>query len=152
MIDKEDRIYSEVLGVLMSLGNEYFRVIPSTIIVFLEENCDHTYLPEYDRNTRIEDLDISDEARMFLIMLKIKYWCKDEKERDEVRKLLKENEAKFTQEMREKYDPNKLFKEEDLKEEEIEEKDTTEDKLIKEEKKNWFSRFIDKLRRLFKKS
>ena len=159
-MDDEKRIYSEVLGVLLALGNDYCEKVPSSVFTFLEDNCDHNYLPEYDKNTRIEDLKITDEARMFLVMLKIKYWCKDEKEREELRQILKDNESKYNKEIREKYNPDKIF-EKDSKEENINDQDKdkdsvdyevdSNDKLITEEKKGWFSKFLNKLKSFFKK-
>lgn len=144
MDNNDSRIYSEVLGVLLALGDDYYGRIPSNVTDFLKENCDHEYLPDYDRDTRIEDLDISDEARMFLIFLKMKYWCKDEAEKNELKKVLKDNETKFNSEMREKYNPDNIFKEE-------KETNNTNDKLIKEEKQNWFKKFLSKIKNLFKK-
>ena len=156
-MDDEKRIYSEVLGVLLALGDDYCEKVPANVFDFLRDNCDHSYIPEYDKNTRIEDLDISDEARMFLVMLKIKYWCKDEKEREEVRRILKDNEAKYNKEIREKYNPDKIF-ENSSKERDSNNKTETEtnkkdsnDKLITEEKKGWFSKFLNKLKSFFKK-
>ena len=171
-MENEKKIYSEVLGVLLTLGNDYCEKVPSKVFTFLEDNCDHENIPEYDKNTRIEDLNISEEARMFLVMLKIKYWCKDEKEREEVRNLLKDNEILYNKEIREKYDPDNIFKKDINENSNENNSDTnkdnsnsnlnsnsnsnintnnTNDKLIKEEKESWFKRFINKIKHLFKK-
>ena len=150
---EDEKVYSEVLGVLLALGDSYYSKVPENILTFLKDNCDHGYLPEYDKNKRIEDLDISEEARMFLTMLKIKYWCKDEDEKNEVRKLLKLNQDKYNTELRKKYNPDKLFEKQERKVESsnTEQPKKSTDIITKEEKQSWFKRFLNRIKSFFKK-
>lgn len=150
---EDEKVYSEVLGVLLALGDSYYSKVPENILTFLKDNCDHGYLPEYDKNKRIEDLDISEEARMFLTMLKIKYWCKDEDEKNEVRKLLKLNQDKYNTELRKKYNPDKLFEKQERKVESsnTEQPKESTDIITKEEKQSWFKRFLNRIKSFFKK-
>ena len=150
---EDEKVYSEVLGVLLTLGDSYYSKVPENILTFLKDNCDHGYLPEYDRNKRIEDLDISEEARMFLTMLKIKYWCKDEEEKNEVRKLLKLNQDKYNTELRKKYNPDNIFenRENEAESTNVEQPKKSTDIITKEEKQNWFKRFLIKIKSFFKK-
>ena len=150
---EDEKVYSEVLGVLLTLGDSYYSKVPENILAFLKDNCDHGYLPEYDRDKRIEELDISEEARMFLTMLKIKYWCKDEEEKNEVRRILKLNQDKYNTELRKKYNPENIFdkQESEAKTEKIEQPKKSTDIITKEEKQNWFKRFLIKIKSFFKK-
>lgn len=150
---EDEKVYSEVLGVLLALGDSYYSKVPETILTFLKDNCDHGYLPEYDRDKRIEELDISEEARMFLTMLKIKYWCKDEEEKNEVRKLLKLNQDKYNTELRKKYNPDNIFenRENEAESTNVEQPKKSTDIITKEEKQNWFKRFLIKIKSFFKK-
>lgn len=150
---EDEKVYSEVLGVLLALGDSYYSKVPENILTFLKDNCDHGYLPEYDRDKRIEELDISEEARMFLTMLKIKYWCKDEEEKNEVRKLLKLNQDKYNTELRKKYNPDNIFenRENEAESTNVEQPKKSTDIITKEEKQNWFKRFLIKIKSFFKK-
>ena len=150
---EDEKVYSEVLGVLLALGDSYYSKVPENILTFLKDNCDHGYLPEYDRDKRIEELDISEEARMFLTMLKIKYWCKDEEEKNEDRKLLKINQDKNNTENRKKYNPDNIYekRENEAESTNVKKKKKSTDIITKEEKQNWFKRFLIKIKSFFKK-
>lgn len=103
------KVNGEVLSVLMSLGDKYINKIPTNIIQYLIKNSDPTNLPQIDENKRIEEQDISKEARIFLTMLKLKYWCKSEEEKEELLNILSMNEKKEQKEFYKKYNPNNLF-------------------------------------------
>lgn len=90
----KDKVNAEIIGVLMTLGNNYTDQIPSHIMKYLIDNCDRSNIPNIDINKRIEEQNISKEARTFLTMLKLKYWCKSQVEKENLIKLLKENEKK----------------------------------------------------------
>ena len=87
-------INAEVLGVLMALGDKYINKIPSQVMEYITHNCDMNSIPAIDVNKRIEDQNISKEARSFLTVLKLKYWCKSEDDKNALLKLLDENEKK----------------------------------------------------------
>ena len=43
-------------------------------------------------------------------MLNLQYWCKDEKEKERLKNVYADNERKYQEELREKYNPDNLFK------------------------------------------
>lgn len=88
------KVNAEVLGVLMALGNKYIDRLPEQVMKYLTQNADVNSIPAIDANLRIEEQNISKDARVFLTMLKLKYWCKSETEKDELINLLKENDDK----------------------------------------------------------
>lgn len=89
-----DNINTEVLGVLMALGSKYINKIPADVMKQITNNSDITKIPYIDPNKRIEEQNISKEARAFLTVLKLKYWCKSEEEKNRLIALLQENENK----------------------------------------------------------
>lgn len=105
-----EKVNSEVLCVLMALGDTYVNKIPSQVMQYLIKNSKKDYIPEIDKNKRIEEQNISKEARVFLTMLKLKYWCKTEEEKEVLLNILNENEKKQQKEISEKYNPDNLFK------------------------------------------
>ncbi len=105
-----EKVNSEVLCVLMALGDTYVNKIPSQVMQYLIKNSKKDYIPEIDKNKRIEEQNISKEARIFLTMLKLKYWCKTEEEKEVLLNILNENEKKQQKEISEKYNPDNLFK------------------------------------------
>ncbi len=103
------KVNTEVLGVLMALGDKYINKIPSSIMQYLLQNSDSNSIPLIDANKRIEEQKVSKEARTFLTMLKLKYWCDSEEEKNNLLNLLNENEKKQIEEKNKKYNPNNLF-------------------------------------------
>lgn len=140
-------MYTEVLGVLLALGNKYVEKLPPKVMQFLMENCDFTNIPKFDQNVRLDEQQISEEARSFLIMLKLKYWCNSEEEKQEIYKILKDNDRKYEEELSKKYNTDELFKNKEIKEEnESESVD-----LVNTQKTSWYNKVISFLKKLFKK-
>lgn len=104
-----NKVNAEVLSVLLALGDKYINKLPSTVMQYLIQNSDKNLMPNIDANKRIEEQNISKDARAFLTMLKLKYWCKSEDEKKELLSLLGTNEKKQQEEMNVKYNPNNLF-------------------------------------------
>ena len=93
MIDMNNpKVNGEIMGVLTALGNTYINKIPPQIMKYLTENCDMENIPNIDLNKRIEEQNISKDARVFLTMLKLNYWCNTEEEKNSLINLLNENE------------------------------------------------------------
>ena len=139
--------YTEVLGVLLALGNKYVEKIPSKIMDFLMENCDFNNIPKIDRNIEIQNQNISEDSKIFLIMLKLKYWCNSEDEKLEIYRILKENEN--TEKFEEKYNLNNVLEEKfDDKVEEVKKENV--DLIIQKETK-WYKKIVAFFKRIFSK-
>ena len=153
MMEESREVYSEIVGVLIALGNKYIKKIPSKIMSFLMENCDYSNIPLVDRNKRIEEQKISEDARMFLTMLKLKYWCDSESEKNELVKKLKDSEEEYQQKLKEKYNPDLLFKNAKANNSNVrnEKKDTAiQAPMIKIGKNNFLRNFIEKIKSFIK--
>ncbi|MBR2705369.1 MAG: hypothetical protein IKE91_07860 [Clostridia bacterium] len=134
--------YSEVLGVILALGNKYMDKTPPHIIKFLRKNCDYSKIPEIDGNIRLEDQNISEDSKMFIMLLKFNYWCESEDERKEMYSLMKNNEIKHQKELEEKYNIDNIFK-----------KDNKESKaMVKQEKNSLLDKIKTFLKKIFKKN
>ena len=89
------KVNSEVLGVLTVLGDEYISLIPEDIMEYFEANSDSEEIPIIDATKSIQEQNISKDARILLTMLKLNYWCKTQEEKDELIKLLDDNEKEL---------------------------------------------------------
>ena len=99
---------SEVLEILKYSGKEYTEKLPKKLIAFFRENASKTYKPQIDVTKKIEDMDLLPETKGLLSLLYMDYWATPE-EKEEFKKVLKENQEKIEQELREKYNPDKIF-------------------------------------------
>ena len=57
-MEESRETYSEVVGVLLALGNKYIKKLPSTMMPYLMENCNSSNIPKIDRNKRLEEQNI----------------------------------------------------------------------------------------------
>ncbi|MBQ9314022.1 MAG: hypothetical protein IJ220_03325 [Clostridia bacterium] len=71
--------------------------IPVTILKNMQENQDNNWSFTYDENCDLEDQKIQRETAVLFSTLYIMYICEDEKEKEELKQIYKENEQKFNQ-------------------------------------------------------
>lgn len=91
---ENSKVNAEILGVLLALGDKYINKLPSSVMEYLTKNSNMSDIPYIDQQKRIEEQNISKDARVFLTMLKLKYWCKSEEEKEILLNLLNENDKK----------------------------------------------------------
>ena len=77
----EEKMNAEVLSVLLALGPEYIEKVPESMITHLTNHCDKGAMVSIDDNIPIQEQPISKEAKTFLAMLKLQYWCNSNEER-----------------------------------------------------------------------
>ena len=86
-----------------------------------------------------------------LALLNLNYWCKDENEKKELIAIYAENDKKREAELREKYNPDNLFKKKELQEENVEQKNVEENTaLIEYRESNLLKRIINKIMSFFR--
>ena len=83
-------------------------------------------------------------------MLNLNYWCKDENEKKELLKMYSENDKKIEAEMRERYNPDNIFKKKEKVEQnnEVKQENT---ELIECKEQNIFKKILNKIMKFFKK-
>ena len=106
---ESERAYVEVLETIKHMDSDLVKKIPQKLIQFFEEHKDKNYQFKFDENIDIENQKISIEAGSILAMLMLNYIA-NEQEKNEINNILAENEKKYEEELREKYNPDNLFK------------------------------------------
>ena len=136
--------YVEVLGILALLDEEQKNRIPKKLKEFFENNKNQDYQVNIDSNIPLEEQNLLQETVDILAMLKLNYWCTNEKEKEGLFHLLNENEKKYQEELRKKYNPNNLFKDKESKRVIY----TNEELSIVKYKESIFTRIKDWLKRI----
>ena len=136
--------YVEVLGILDLLDEEQKNRIPKKLKEFFENNKNQDYQVNIDSNIPLEEQNLLQETVDILAMLKLNYWCTIEKEKEGLLNLLNENEKKYQEELRKKYNPNNLFKDKESKRVIY----TNEELSIVKYKESIFKRIKDWLKRI----
>ena len=102
--------YSEVYQILNLLGNEYINKLPKSLFNMLEEKRDINYNPKYTDDIPLNKQNIKKETISIIALLHLNYWCENESEQIELKQLFKNNEDKYQEEVRNKYNVDNIFK------------------------------------------
>lgn len=142
MID--DRVFSEVYVILNQLDEKSLKKIPEKIFNQIKENA-KVEVDYIDKNIPLEEINLMEETREFLAIISYYYFC-DEEERQKWDEILNKNERKYQEMLKQKYNPDKMFK---TKQENINKEENIELDLV-EYKENFIVRLINKIKQFFK--
>ena len=151
MEDSLSKAYAEVLLILSYMEQKYIDMIPKKLLELFNEEKDKNYQPNINPNISLAEQNLQRKTLALLAMLNLNYWCKDENEKKELLKMYSENDKKIEAEMRERYNPDNLFK----KKEKVEQNnDIKQEKteLIEYKQKNIFRKILDRIKTFFRKS
>ena len=141
--------YSEVDEFLGLVTEEEKNQIPKKLRNFFREERDINYHKNIDPSIPIKEQNLKEETLSIIALLMLQYWYKDEDKKQRLLEILDENERKYQEELREKYNPDNIFKKKSNTEE-IERIEET--ALVNYENKTWYKKAIDFIGGLFKKA
>lgn len=98
----------EVLDILDNTNKADVEKIPSSFIKFLVDNASEDYRVNFDHSKTIDQLKLKEKTKEILGVIYINWWC-DKKDQDYYKKQIEEQERRRQEEIKEKYDPNKIF-------------------------------------------
>lgn len=140
--------YSEVDEFLGLVTEEEKNQIPKKLRNFFREERDINYHKNIDPSIPIKEQNLKEETLSIIALLMLQYWYKDEDKKQRLLEMLDENERKYQEELREKYNPDNIFKNKKDTTSEIE-KDNSEDFSVKmqivEYKEPIFKRIVNKI-------
>ena len=152
MINLKDRL-SELDVLLNYIDSEDWVKIPDNIIFYIKENKNKEYDWEYDETKSLEEQNLNKDTFSLLTFIMYKYIASEE-EKQEINLLVNES----TEELKQKYDVNNIFKKNTEEKQEISNSQenssiSEQTALVKidEKKDNLFSILISFFKRIFKK-
>ena len=149
MVDNTAIAYAEVDEILNLLEDDYIDKVPEKVRDFFKEERDKKYLPKIEVDIPLTEQNLKRETMVLLAVLKLNYWCKDEKEKQAFLNELDENEREYN----EKYNPDNLFNKQKNNYSKVTETSNKENILpIKYKDKNIILRFLEKITKFFKRS
>lgn len=147
------KAYAEVDVILSYMKNTYVEKIPKKMRELFKNEKLQGYEPNINPKIPLDEQNLQRKTYAILAMLNLNYWCKDENEKKELIAIYAENDKKREAELREKYNPDNLFKNKrnnDIGNENIEETENV--SLVEYKKHGIFKRILEKITRLFKKN
>ena len=135
----------EVLDILEHMNANDFAKVSNKFIEFLKENASKNYICNLDYSKKLNDMELKEETRGLLAIMYERYWCTEE-EKEDLQKKFYENEQKYREELREKYNPDNIFSK---KQDNIIEPGNNQMQLI-EYKETIFRKLLNKIRAFFR--
>ena len=141
---------TETLHYLKGISQEYIDKIPNRFITFLKDNASQDYICDFDYTKPLSELNLKNETRGLIAMICLNYWCDTESQKNDFIKHLNENEKKYQEELRRKYNIDDIFRKKDNINKETSEFENIDKKVpIKVEKDNIFKIIFNKILRFF---
>ena len=142
------KAYTEVNCLLEYLPQSYIEKLPKKLIDLIKKQSNEKFNIYIDTNKSLLDQNFSNKTKDLIAVIKYNYWSTDE-EKKQLKNIFYENENKYQEELLEKYNPNDIFKKREQRVKVTNPIDSnTQITLYKE---NIFTKFLNKLKNLFRK-
>ena len=102
--------YSEIDEILSKMEDRYVNKIPDKIRELIKKEKNNNYHPNIEFSEEILDNKLQWKTIAILAWLNLNYWCDDEEEKEKLIAIYHENDIIKDRELREKYNPDNLFK------------------------------------------
>lgn len=109
--------YSEVLEILQHISQEDYDKIPKEKITLFEANANKDYNFTYDIDKTLDEQSVSNKAKTIIAILFRDYWATDS-QREKI-KAKEKYDRQNNEEIKEKYNPDNLFKNNNIEKENI---------------------------------
>ena len=101
---------AEVIYYLKGIRQEDIDKIPKKLLEYLNNNASKEYECNFDFNKPLNELELLEETRGIIGMICYNYWCETEEQKTNYLKKINQNEKKYQEELRKKYNPDNIFK------------------------------------------
>ena len=142
---------TELNTIIHYMDIEYLKKLPKKFIEFVSSNMDKEYTPNIDKNIPINEQYLKEDTKVLLSLLYRNYWCDSEKKRTLIKEdIIAKNE--YEKELREKYNPDNIFKNKSkVAEISIEpQREENHTELIEYKEPKWYQRIFAKILKIFK--
>ena len=150
MKSEEKIAYKQVITILDNMEPEYKEKIPKKLVKLFEENSAENYEFHLDLTRPLQEQELNSKTLALLAMLNLNYWCETEEEKQELIKHYTENERKYQEKLRKKYNTDNIFQKNNR--ENKQEKTTEEQVALVEHKESVIRKLINKIKSIFHRS
>lgn len=139
--------YKEIYEILKIFPKELVDRIPKYKLDYIKQNMDESYEYNITKET-FDGKTMLDETAAILAILFRDYWA-TEKQKNKIINYHNTQREKIVNEIKEKYDPENVFKQRRIEQEKIDEK--KENLSVVEYKENIFKKLFNKIKEIFKR-
>lgn len=132
---------TEIKCLLKYFPINYIKKLPTKLLEMIYRNSDEKYNIDVDLKKDLKNQNISKKTKDMLAVLTYNYWSSETEKKDIIERL-NENENNYQEKLREKYNPDNIFKNRETKVEALENSVAMVEykKSIFSKIKNWFKR------------
>ncbi len=145
--DNDRCAYKEIYEILKIFPKELVDRIPKYKLDYIKQNMDESYEYNITKET-FDGKTMLDETAAILAILFRDYWA-TEKQKNKIINYHNTQREKIVNEIKEKYDPENVFKQRRIEQEKIDEK--KENLSVVEYKENIFKKLFNKIKEIFKR-
>lgn len=102
--------FSEVKCILDFLPIHYTEKLPKKLLNIINSLYDEKFKIKINPNIELKKQNFTENTKNIIAVLKYNYWCKNDEEKENLARMFKENEDKYQEDLREKYNPDNIFK------------------------------------------
>ena len=102
--------FSEVKCILDFLPINYAEKLPKKLLNIIDSLYDEKFRIDINPNLELKNQNFTEDTKNIIAVLKYNYWCKNDEEKENLARMFKENEDKYQEDLREKYNPDNIFK------------------------------------------
>lgn len=149
-MEKESQLaYAEVDAILDMIETEAVEKIPLKVREFFKNEKDKNYISKFSESFfDIDNIELMRETICLLTILDINYWCETEEEKQLVLNKLKDNDRIKEEKLKERYNPDNIFKSKNKTDESINNGSVA---LIEYKERSIIKRILDKILRFLKR-
>lgn len=148
--DKETRVaYAEIISFINLLPQDKQEKIPKNLIEYFKEEMDKDSKRELTTDIPLENQNLKNATWDLIAILYLKYLCEDEEEKKELEQIYAENERTYREEIKEKYNPEKILENREKKN--TEQQDEVKNLPIEVKKENFIQKIIKFINKIFHK-
>lgn len=144
--------YTEVNCLLEYLPKSYIDKLPKKLIELIKMQSNEQYNINIDPNKSLLEQNFSKKTKDLISVMKYNYWSTEE-EKKQLKKIFYENEKKYQEELRKKYNMDDIFKRKDsINKDENTTKNIDVNNLpVEVKKENIFKRVFNRIMKIFNK-
>ena len=151
MVTKEfSEAAKEINEILKYIPEEEVNKIPVKLREFFKEIESKEYVVNINPDIPLDKQELKEKTKDIVALIYRNYWCSEEEKKELDQKLI-ENDKKFEEELREKYNPDNIFKNivTTTKKEEIIEENNGQQSLVVRDTEKWYQKFLNFIKNLF---
>ena len=140
------KAYTEVEIILGYMEQKYIDKVPEKLKNLFKEEKDKDYQLNINLGIPLAEQNLQKRTLALLAMLNLNYWCESEEHKQELIALYAENDKIKEAELREKYNPDNLFKN---REQQVEQK-AEETSLVEYKEQNFLQKILSMITKFLK--